>query len=127
MRRRRYDRRTAQGQSTSLLGREREAEELRTSLAQGAIRLATLNDEIKSLATAIEQAEDKFNAADRLVQDARIAMARDNERLSRARDELDAHLMRLGRTREAADQLEQAIHELRDDLAQAALASDARL
>ena len=117
---------TAQGQSTSLLGREREAEELRTSLAQGAIRLATLNDEIKSLAAAIEQAEDKFNAADRLVQDARIAVARDNERLTRAQDELDAHLMRLGRTREAADQLEQAIHELRDDLAQAALASDSQ-
>lgn len=110
---------TTQNQSISLLGREREMKELAEILAREKARLASLEEEIAGVQSRREEFKRLRQEAFDRMHDEEIAVAREQERLLGARDDLQAGEEELQMTEEAALQLKTAIAEIEKDLAAA--------
>ncbi len=107
---------SVQARAASLLGREREIEELRLSAGQ-------LVKELQSQRHALEEMEKERvelktlrNEAMGRVHQEEIAVARDQERVVSARQEWDALKARLNMTGNARQQLEEGIAQIEEDL-----------
>ena len=107
---------SVQARAASLLGREREIEELRVSSRK-------LMQELQSARQALEEMEKERaelktlrNEAIGRVHQEEIAVARDQERVTGARQEWDALKSRLQMTLSARQQLEEGIVEIEEDL-----------
>ncbi len=107
---------SVQAKAASLLGREREIEELRASVQK-------LKQELQSQRQALEEMEKERtdlkslrNEAMGRVHQEEIAVARDQERILGARQEWDALKKRLEMTQSARQQLEEGIAQIEEDL-----------
>ena len=107
---------SVQARATSLLGREREIEELKSSARK-------LSEDIVSDRKALAQMEAERNELKTLRQEAinrvhqeEIAVARDHERMMNAKQEWAAMQSRLAMTQNARQQLEEGIAQIEEDL-----------
>ena len=107
---------SVQARATSLLGREREIEELKLSAHK-------LSEDIVKDRKALSDMETERSQLKVLRQDAiarvhqeEIALARDQERMMSAKQEWEAHKSRLAMTQNARQQLEEGIAQIEEDL-----------
>lgn len=108
---------TAQSRTVSLLGREREIKGLRERLKQ--LEQALEKDQL-ALAEAMNLTADAKHEQEQAAQtlsDERIALARETERLQHAKDAHEQALKRDNALDDALSQLEEAMAEIRQDLA----------
>lgn len=112
---------TAQGRTTSLLGREREIAELRLALGQGQTELIQAQDRLKQLRQGYENLHSLAAEALEAVNQLQIALARDQERSQNASKELTSSVIRLEALEQALDQLSQSMRDIQQDLDGAAL------
>lgn len=112
---------TAQGRTTSLLGREREIAELRIASMQGQAELIQAQDRLKQLRQGYENSQGQSADALEAVNQLHIALARDQERSQNASKELTSSAMRLEALERALEQLSQSMRDIQQDLDGAAL------
>ena len=108
---------TAQKSAVSLLGREREMQELRGALAQEREELTALREKLTRMQGDREELKRLRNEALERVHQEEIAVAREQERVFNARAELTAAAAQLEKTQAAAVQLRESIAEIERDLA----------
>ena len=109
---------TAQKSAVSLLGREREMQELKKTLEGERNELASLRDKLTKMQSRREELKRLRNESLERVHQEEIAVAREQERVFNAKAELNAAASQLERTRAAALQLQESIEEIERDLAQ---------
>jgi len=107
---------TAQGRTTSLLGREREMAELRQSVSQLQTTLAAQQDNLTQYGQAYAALQSAYAETMEQVNQQQIALARDQERTQNAGKELASNEARLKELEQALDQLTLGIQDIRQDL-----------
>ena len=107
---------TAAKSAVSLLGREREMQELKKTLDAERSELAALRDKLTGMQNRREELKRLRNEAMEQVHQEEIAVAREQERVFNARAELAAAAQQLERTLDAAMQLRESIAEIEQDL-----------
>ena len=107
---------TAQGKTTSLLGRQREISELRQSNSQVRSLLAAQQDKLTQYGQAYVALQSAYAETMEQVNQLQIALARDQERMQNAVKELSSNEERLKELEQALEQLTQGIQEIRQDL-----------
>jgi len=112
---------TAQGRTTSLLGREREISDLRQSSKQGQAELVQAQERLTQLRQAYESSQCLAVEALEAVNQMQIALARDQERSQNALKELTSSEARLETLKQALEQLSQGMRDIQQDLDGAAL------
>ncbi len=107
---------TAQKSAVSLLGREREMNDMKASLEDQKKTLVTLRDQLARMQEQREEFKRLRNEAMERVHQEEIAVAREQERVFNAKAELTAASQQLERTLSARDQLTEGIREIEEDL-----------
>ncbi len=107
---------SVQARAASLLGREREIEELRVSARKLAQELQTERQALEEMEKERAELKSLRNEAMGRVHQEEIAVARDQERILGARQEWDALKARLEMTQSARRQLEEGIAQIEEDL-----------
>ncbi len=110
---------TAQGRTTSLLGREREIKDLRTQVDNKRTQLANLQKSLEKITDDYHALQAQQADALNAVHQEEIAVARETERVGNAHAELEAICTRLAQTENAREQLNQSIQEIDEDLKKA--------
>ena len=110
---------TAQKSTVSLLGREREMKELRSTLEAEKKELISLRERLTNMQSQRDELKRLRNEAMDRVHQEEIAVAREQERVFNAKAELTAASQQLARTREARRQLQESIEEIEHDLREA--------
>ena len=110
---------TAAKSAVSLLGREREMQELKKTLDTERAELAALRDKLTRMQAQREELKRLRNEAMERVHQEEIAVAREQERVFNARAELAAAAEQLEKTLAASIQLKESIAEIEQDLADA--------
>ena len=109
--------------AVSLLGREREIGELAAAVSEGEKTLLALQAAQEEAAVRFEALVAQSAQANRNAQEEEIAVARDEESLSRSGENARQAAERLAQAEAAQGQLQDMMAELREDLAQADAAS----
>ncbi len=107
---------TAQKSAVSLLGREREINDLKKTLEEQKKTLVSLRDELTGMQAEREELKRLRNEAMERVHQEEIGVAREQERVFNAKAELNAASQALERTLAARDQLSEGIEEIERDL-----------
>ena len=110
---------TTQSRAVSLLGREREREELQHTVENNTARLEQLRKQLEQLQNKVEKLQHESALAREQVHQEEIAVAREQERVYNARAELEAHNERIRQTKLAIEQLTDSIDEIDQDLREA--------
>ncbi len=107
---------SVQARAASLLGREREIEELRLSAGKLVKELQNQRQALEEMEKERVELKTLRNEAMGRVHQEEIAVARDQERVSSTRQEWDALKSRLQMTGSARQQLEEGIAQIEEDL-----------
>ena len=110
---------TANKTAASLLSREREILDLKASTAAGKEALERMRLETDSLRARREEARLQLEAAGEEIHQEEIACAREQEHVTNATEELEAHRTAMRRTDEAIAQLRLGIRGIQEDLKKA--------
>ena len=107
---------SVQTKMTNLLGREREIKELKAELGRIQKELAREAGELEELERERAQQKRLRNEAAQRVHQEEIAAAREQERVSSAKAELNAHLNRMAQVSQARQQLTDSLSQIARDL-----------
>ncbi len=107
---------TAQSRTVSLLGRQRELAERRAAIKTAKEQLTSLEAAQRALEQEMEASTRSWSELQIQVQEERIAVARDTERRTKAREALDACGTRLAQAEDALEQLRVATEDIQADL-----------
>ncbi len=110
---------TAQKSAVSLLGREREMQELKKTMAAEQKELLSLREKLQKMQQDREEQKRLRNEAMERVHQEEIAVAREQERVFNAKAELTAVSGQLEKTRAAGEQLREGIADIERDLNEA--------
>ncbi len=115
---------TAGKTTVSLLGREREMQDMRRTLADEQKKLVALRENLNGSQVRREEMKRLRAEAVERVHQEEIAVAREQERVSGAAAELENSRAQLARTRAAVEQLQESIREIEEDLRQVSAQSE---
>ena len=107
---------TANKTSASLLGRERELDELKKRIAADEAALAGMKEELEKAYAHAEAERAGLDGMDEQIRQQEIADAREQEHVKNAGEELESHRQNILRTEEAIRQLESGLKDIEEDL-----------